>query len=141
MENDPGSLIRRLLEELQANKSPDRQAFDLASKLSPDLVLDEHFLQLFLNAEPSGPASAAQRLMSHFSHKLELWGADKLCKYLALSDLTSDDLEVISSGAIEFLPAKDSTEKSVLLINFWKLNKCKSKNSLVRRMIGRLFII
>jgi hypothetical protein len=126
------SLLRKLHEELLTTNISDKQAFDLASKLSPNLVYDNEFLQLFLNAEQSNPISAARRLVGHFAQKLEVWGTDKLCKYLALSDLTNEDLNVISSGGLELLPAKDDTEKSVLVINCWRL-KYKSKSNLVRK--------
>jgi hypothetical protein len=129
---DNRSLIRKLHEELVLTNISDKQAFDLASKVSPDLVYDDEFLQLFLNAERADPISAARRLVGHFSHKLEVWGADKLCKNLALSDLTSEDLDIILSGGFEFLPAKDDTEKSVLVINCWRL-KHKSRSNLVRK--------
>ena len=45
----------------------DNQVFDLAIKVLPDLINNDEFLQLFLNAERSDPKATARRLVGHFA--------------------------------------------------------------------------
>ena len=117
MEEAP-DMVARKFEQLQSILAKKRSnekaaAYNLAVSMSPDYVQNRRFLLMFLRADRFHAKKAANRVISHFRKKLELFGASKLCKDMTLEDLNPSALEVLETGHCTVLPARDRADRLV----------------------------
>jgi hypothetical protein len=115
-------------------KIREKSAYSKASFLSPNYVNNLGFIRMFLRAEQYNPRLAANRMVSYFQHKLELFGIEKLSKNITLEDLDEDDKAAMLSGSIQFLPQKDSAGRTVIF-SAQRLKQFKSLTNQVRNTI------
>jgi hypothetical protein len=108
-----------------------RRALDRAFFLKPTFANDRTFLVLFLRADCYDAKKAAERMAKYFTHKLELFGEDKLVKDITLDDLDQDDMECVNTGAVHILKERDRSGRYIWFIaqmhykyKHWKNQVC-----------------
>jgi hypothetical protein len=106
--------LNLLEQEIQLIKK--RTAYDRALFLSPKYVLDREFRLMFLRSELFDARKAANRLVRFFESKKELWGDDKIARPITLDDFDEDGLALLKHGAIQVLPEKDQSGRSVFFL-------------------------
>jgi hypothetical protein len=79
---------------------------------------DPAFRAMFLAAENFDPALAAQRMVRHYEQKYNLFGREKLGEDIQLKDLSQEDLESLSCGAMQFLPRTDRAGRLVFVSRY-----------------------
>ena len=95
-------------EELQKIKK--KPAYDKAVKMNPDYVNDRKFRIQFRRCEVFRCTSAAKRMVLHFEKKEILFGdGEVLGRDVRLSDLSTKDLAMLQSGAMQILPSSLSS--------------------------------
>jgi hypothetical protein len=106
--------LKSLDEELQSHTHHDGSAaaYRMAVEQNPDFV-DSQKLK-FLRADDFDSVAAANRLLSHFQHKLDLFGPTKLGRDIRLDDLNVDDLESLRAGGLQLLPMQDHATRGVV---------------------------
>lgn len=92
-----------------------KESLALQSALQSKVGKDPDLRHLFLRACDFDTNKTAQRMCRHFTQKLHLFGESKVGLPIRLSDLSSDDLETLHSGAIQFLPRTDRGGRLVLV--------------------------
>ena len=70
---------------------------------------------MFLRADKFNAQKAAERLIEWFDWKLQLFGKEKLCQTIRLSDLDKDDVQTIQYGLLQILPSRDSRGRIVFM--------------------------
>jgi hypothetical protein len=103
-----------LEEELQ--KVPNKNAYETARSSSVDYVSNRTFRLQFLRADSFNVRHAAVRIVAYFEAKLELFGLEKLTKYITQSDLDKEDLACLESGISQLLPVRDTTGRTILCV-------------------------
>lgn len=91
-----------------------KPAYDKAVYVDAPYVEDPSFRLMFLRAEAFDPYASAVRMVRHFEEKYKLFGLEKLCKDIVLSDLNEHDQGIIRSGAMQLLPARDRGGRAVI---------------------------
>ena len=102
-----------------------RPSYDKAVFLNPSYVKSRDFRLLFLRSEYFDTKKAAERLVGHFDLKLQLFGLDKLSRDIKLEDLPEEAVAALNCGAIQILPGKDRTGRSIICV----ANKYQNYNS------------
>ena len=124
--------IRAIREELDRLRANHRHlALHLAESISPAFVNNSKFLLRFLRAERFKPKQAAKRLAAFLELKLELFGAERLCEFLTLSDFDDDEIKALQKGFIQKFPERDRSGRAVFIFFLCKLDIEPGK-SLVR---------
>ena len=91
-------------------------AYSIAESQSSEYVQNRRRRLLFLMAEQKmNPQLAAKRYVDFFDQKLTLFGPSKLCKDIALADLSGQDMEFLSQGAFQLLPTRDRAGRAVFV--------------------------
>ena len=119
--------------ELRNIKS--KPAYDLAYQLSVGFVINAKFRLMFLRATRFQAKAAAEKMVSYFEYKLDLFGPDKLVKRITLADLSADDLTSLKTGALQILPRRDKSGRAVVFEcqKFWQFRVADNQ---VRKMAG-----
>jgi hypothetical protein len=121
VQEDPEIVEQCLLQvEEEIKTIRKRNAYDRALFLSPKYVKDRDFRMMFLRADNFQPREAANRIVRFFEFKQDLFGIGKMVKRIELEDLEEEDQEVLKNGNCQFLPQKDQSGRTVLII----LGKC-----------------
>lgn len=116
----PDSAVAELYEQIENlvrtdSASTSTAAYQLACELDPEYASNNRRLSLaFLRSVEGSTKRAAKRYLRHFSSKLDLFGRDKLCKDIELSDLDEYDMEALESGGFQVLKEKDRAGRPVL---------------------------
>ena len=110
------SSLERLDSHIEAVKHVSKaDAYLMAECLSPSFVQNEKFRLIFLRSVRFDIEQTAIRLFAHFESKLQLFGADKLCRKISIDDMSEDDMITLKNGQTQLLPDRDrsgmSTEK------------------------------
>jgi hypothetical protein len=82
-------------------------AYEQALQQNTNYVQSERFQLLFLRADRWDPTRAANRIISFFEAKLELFGPKLLCKTICINDLSREDRKSLESGFFQLLPMRD----------------------------------
>jgi hypothetical protein len=101
--------------QMQRHNPSATRAYNLAESQNPQYVQDSTLRWTFLRAAGFDPEAAANRFVAFFEQKEELFGAEKLCKDIALDDLTQDDVEFLGNGAWQLLPTRDRAGRAVIV--------------------------
>lgn len=96
--------------ELIENKS----AYNMALQKSSSYVNRYSFQLRFLRADRFDARKAAQRLVTHFERKLELFGEAPLGREIQSSDWSKDEMEALRTGYIRVLPLRDQAGRLVV---------------------------
>ena len=99
--------------------------------LQSQMAYDPMFRLMFLRAEDFDPSQAAHRMVRHFEQKKNLFGTDKLERDIRLSDLSSDDMDSLACGALQFLPRTDRGGR-IVFVSRYRNFVYKEKENLVR---------
>lgn len=108
---------KELNEALQALVQRSRHktaAYELALQQNPDYIQSEAFQLLFLRADRWNAVSAALRMVGFLEMKLDLFGQDCLTRSVAISDLSRDDRQSLTSGFFQLLPVRDVAGRAVM---------------------------
>lgn len=126
---EEAALVRELREELKNIRG--KPELERAQFLCSSYADDPKFLLMFLRSENFVVKSAAVRMVTHFKHKLHLFGIEKLAKPITLEDLDDDDMDALLTGWVQPLSQKDRSGRPVLFL-FNKALKYKSVENQVR---------
>ena len=123
IEETPEMLARQLNDfahqlSTQVSREPHKKthAYQMALVRSPSYVGDPKFRLAFLRAERFEADKAAARYLRFFEAKLFLFGEEKLCKDIALADLSAEDMKSLRAGFFQLLPQRDRAGRVVGLI-------------------------
>ena len=100
--------------EQELTKIKGRTAYEDAERRSKEYVHDKDFRLMFLRADNYHVQNAANRMVSFFEEKLKLFGPALLTKDITMDDLDDDDMEFLSSGTFQILPAKDMVGRAIV---------------------------
>ena len=127
-------LVKESLERFQVEimKIKTKSAYEKAVFMSPSFVKDTDFQLMFLRADFFDPKKAAKRMVNYFSHKLRLFGLDRLVKPITLDDLDEDDLRDMLSGSLQVLPHKDRSGRTIV-VSFHEKHGYKTFGNHVRK--------
>lgn len=129
--DDPQFVEQKLLEmrqQLQSMPKAHRRAWDKAVFYRPKLATDKSFHIMFLRADRYDAALAAKRCAKYFTHKLELFGEEKLVQDITLQDLNEDDMECARNGSFCILPLRDTAGRSVWFVSLGRFRYKHWKN-------------
>ncbi|CAJ1934427.1 unnamed protein product [Cylindrotheca closterium] len=132
-------LIETSLKEMEneIQKIKKKPAFEKAMKMNPGHVCNRQFRLQFLRCEFFICKNAAARLVFHFEKKEMIFGdGDVLGRDVRLSDLSQQDLMSMQSGALQILPTRDITGRSVLV---WMPGNWRGRGKLNTRSAQRVF--
>jgi hypothetical protein len=97
----------------ELHQIPSKPAYEKAKKISKEYVTDRNFRLMFLRANYFDFEKAAVCLVKFMEVKLKYFGPEALARPLYLSDLDKDDKQVLKSGLIQFLPARDRNGRAI----------------------------
>ncbi len=89
--------------------------YEKAAFLNPDFVLDPKIALMFLRAEDYNAKRAARRIVTHYKHKMELFGVDKLARPITFDDLDEDDKNAALTGFYQRFHLPDQSGRSVII--------------------------
>ena len=113
-----------------------KPAYLLARQQSEAYVTSPQFALMFLRATSFDAVEAAQKCVDYCQGKLDLFGIETLTRSIQLSDLNSDDLACLKSGAYQWLSTRDSAGRCVILDFHLIMPQCyKDPINLVRSLI------
>jgi len=111
------NLISELLLNLEdeLDRIDEKEAYETALFIIPDHVTDKNFLVAFLRASLYDVREAAQRLVTYWSRKVELFGTDVAFKpYLSLLYYKEEDHMALAKCALNVLPHRDDSGRAIL---------------------------
>ncbi|KAG7342820.1 hypothetical protein IV203_020764 [Nitzschia inconspicua] len=132
----PNSSVAELQLEIQRLVSSGTfgtDAYQLACRLDPEFANSRRLKLAFLRSVEGSAKRAAKRYVRHFATKLELFGRDKLCKDIELSDLDEYDMEALESGGFQVLREKDRAGRPILFGRYTCM-KYRSVPNMVRAL-------
>jgi hypothetical protein len=88
------------------------QGYRIAYQQNPEYV--ESLKLQFLRAEEFHPKNAAQRLLSYFDMKQQLFGPQGLGRDIRYDDLSPDDKESLEAGGMQTLPVTDHAGRAII---------------------------
>jgi hypothetical protein len=88
------------------------QGYRIAYQQNPQYV--ESLTLQFLRAEDFHPRNAAQRLLSYFDMKQQLFGPQGLGRDVRYDDLSPDDKESLEAGGMQTLPVTDHAGRAII---------------------------
>jgi hypothetical protein len=100
--------------KLVASGTFSTEAYQLAYELDPEYATNDQLGLAFLRSVDGSCKRAAKRYVRHFASKLDLFGRDKLCKDIELSDLDEYDVEALESGGFQVLNENDRAGRPIL---------------------------
>lgn len=110
--------VAQSLSDLQQeiDSLPDKRAYLIAERLSPQYVHGREFCLMFLRCEKFDCPKAALRITRHFQMKLDLFGEEKLVVDITQDDLDAEDMDVLHSCTGRFLKSRDNGGRNINLI-------------------------
>lgn len=140
IEEEP-KFINDALRELDSWLSKKRRntkiskAYEIAAAQSPVFVERKGFRLMFLRANRFNSQAAATQMLKHFEVKLDLFGAELLCKDIRIADLNEEGSESLRQLKLTFLPKRDSAGRLVVVIIEHLASHCSIKS-----MVSVLFL-
>jgi hypothetical protein len=133
--------IRKLVQHESGNASDSglastttsTSAFQLAMEIDSEYAFSQRLSLAFLRSVEGSTKRAAKRYLRHFTTKLDLFGRDKLCKDITLSDLDEYDVEALESGGFQVLEHNDRAGRPVLFGRYTCM-KYRSVQNMVRAL-------
>jgi hypothetical protein len=132
----PESAISELhqeIERLVSGGTFPTEAYQLACEIDRGYATSRRLGLAFLRSVEGSSKRAAKRYVRHFATKLDLFGRDKLCKDIELSDLDQYDMEALESGGFQVLKEKDRAGRPVLFGRYTCM-KYRSVTNMVRAL-------
>eukprot|EP00934_Nitzschia_sp_Nitz4_P009202 Nitzschia sp. Nitz4//scaffold83_size84149//16863//18461//NITZ4_005167-RA/size84149-processed-gene-0.51-mRNA-1//-1//CDS//3329558926//9192//frame0 len=133
-DEDTNAVGLKLLElEREMLKVSPNEAYLKALRLNPGYVTNKDFRTMFLRSQKFDVHAAATHMAHHFETKRRLFGDLVLERDIRQSDLSPQDLKILSLGAFQVFPHRDSANRPVVAI-FWDLI---SKNNITYDGLAR----
>jgi len=135
----PESAVQELHHEIQklvqsgGKGGASTDAFQLAMEIDREYATNRKLSMAFLRSVEGSVKRAAKRYVRHFTVKLDLFGRDKLCKDIELSDLDEYDMEALESGGFQVLREKDRAGRPILFGRYTCM-KYRSVSNMVRAL-------
>mmetsp|Transcript_16114 Transcript_16114/g.19625 ORF Transcript_16114/g.19625 Transcript_16114/m.19625 type:complete len:376 (+) Transcript_16114:218-1345(+) len=107
--------LARLQIELEGIKK--KKGFNQALQKCPHLI-DDDFLLMFLRTEVFHAGRAAQRLVTYWDKRIEIFGEAKAFMRLTLDEALADDSVALSLGYLRPTDQSDSTGRAILFMDF-----------------------
>lgn len=125
--------LHREIQRLVSDGTVGTDAYQLAYELDPEYATNRRLGLAFLRSVEGCSKRAAKRYVRHFATKLELFGRDKLCKTIELSDFDEYDMEALESGGFQVLKEKDRAGRPILFGRYTCM-KYRSVTNMVRAL-------
>mmetsp|Transcript_48297 Transcript_48297/g.56457 ORF Transcript_48297/g.56457 Transcript_48297/m.56457 type:complete len:378 (-) Transcript_48297:224-1357(-) len=124
--------LERLQVELDGIKGENKKGFNQALEKCPHLI-DDDFLLMFLRTEVFHAGRAAQRLVTYWDKRIEIFGEAKAFMRLTLDEALADDSVALSLGYVRPTGQSDSTGRAILFMDFSQEGKADCTSfSLIR---------
>ena len=148
MESENSDLVEEKLQELDieldlllcacANPN-ERYGYDRSLQIDPSYATSKAFRLMFLRGCSMDVEYTAKRILTHFQWKLRLFGDNEILgRNVRLSDLSHDDMHVLQTGAVLFLPGTDMAGRKVTMF-VEKLIDAKEWENQLRVMFYQVF--
>jgi hypothetical protein len=109
-------LLKQMEVKIGTSKSK-KEAYAEAKYVNEAYVMDRAFRLMFIRSERYDPKLAAERLITHFAIKRDLFGSGEILgREIRLSDLSDDDMLSLESGFIQVLPTRDAAGRSIFCL-------------------------
>ena len=102
-------------------------AYEIAFSQCPAYVQNEQFRLAFLRADEFNVKDAANRYLSFFETKMDLFGTSKLTKDITTSDIGDDGYQALVDGSGQVVPQTDHV-RAVLDEGASLMKSCKSES-------------
>ena len=99
---------------LSALDDQETSAYHMANQMNHEYV--ERIKIFALRADDYNPEKAAERLVSFFTFKSQLFGSDKLGREILMDDLDENDKACFEQGTIQILKEKDRAGRTVIVM-------------------------
>ena len=129
--------------DVQLSHIKNKPAYDLAYQLNAGFVANDKFRLMFLRSTQFQVNAAAEKLVSYFEYKLDLFGPNKLDKRITLADLSADDAKSLRTGAIQILPRRDKSGRAVVFDcqTSWQFRVADNQVNKIQQSVGALVMI
>ena len=116
--NEDPEFVKRSLYELDCEvaKISRNTAYEKAALQNPEYLQARAFKLGFLRADCFDPAKAAHRIVRYLEEKLSIFGPNLLTEDIRMDDLNENDVKVLSSGCLQWLPIRDRLGRPILFI-------------------------
>lgn len=94
----------------------DKGSYLQARDLDESYVTNEDFLLMFLRACSFNGKLAADRMISFFNAKKDLFGPEKLAKEITYDDLDEEDIRCLESGYAQVLSGRDRAGRAIFFL-------------------------
>jgi len=144
VEETPEMLQRNIIAldtELENRKNAGRSglAYNMAEAMSRNYVLDPGLRIKFLRSEKFDVKKSAERMISFFDIKLQLFGQERLCKEITLQDLDKNVMNSLKAGYTQLLPTRDRSGRAVFFAFHSSGRAQKDAENIVGPMIENLW--
>jgi len=110
--------LRHLQDALDDIEDVDKEAYETAMFINPEHVSSKRFNLAFLRATDFNIMAAAQKIISYWEKKLEIFGPDRAFhSYISLVDFEEEDYHVLASGPVRVLPFRDDVGRALIFEN------------------------
>ena len=125
---------------------PDKQAYNLAERLSSEFVHDRSFRLAFLRCDMFDCQKAALRIVRHFQMKLDLFGVEKLVLHIVQDDLDAEGMESINWCGSRITEKLDRAGRRISLLvtvprEFKVDSQVSTPTHLFPRLLHHLYLI
>jgi len=94
---------------------PNKEAYDTAIFIAADHAQSDKFRLAFLRADYFDVQAAAQRMVSYWERKVELFGVERAFNtHLSFFDLKEEDYPALAKGGVRLLPSRDDFGRALV---------------------------
>lgn len=117
--------LERRLQGKRKKNIPSIAAIKQVMELYPGFINDKKFRLAFLRSERFDAKLAAEKMIKHFDVKAEAFGNwDILGRDVTMADPSSNDISILESGMLQFLPIRDASGRFVWVVRPEVFNRC-----------------
>eukprot|EP00980_Cylindrotheca_fusiformis_P001236 scaffold331_cov117-Cylindrotheca_fusiformis.AAC.14 len=131
LEEDPDSVSRALFTMDQMVRAEKDYFYELAASQDRSFVENRSFRLKFLRVNFYDVKRSVRQMMNFLKHKATYFGADNLGREIELSDLTHEELNLITSGLFHVQQGRDKSGRVIVYMLNHKLHLC-TVNTLIR---------
>jgi hypothetical protein len=110
-------LVKQMKLELeQMPKQKKQLLLQVAAKCHPEELCDSR-LEKFLRSQGMNVKLAAERFVNYWKERRDLFGEEKYCQRMILSEALRDDIIALRAGVFSILPHRDLSGRHLLLVH------------------------
>lgn len=109
-------LVRQMWLELERIPAEEKTALTIAQRKCESHEFSDERLERFLRCTDFDAVLAAQRFVSYWEERRNVFGPKKFVMKMTLGDALANDLEAIRDGVIRLLPSVDESGRRMLFI-------------------------